>query len=161
MKPRAPLSTDQALARIAGQLPGGFVEMARILDRSESLVRGWSDPDRRERIPMDDAITLDLAYRAAGGDGSPLFDSYAVRLDLAAAARFSEQFNLLALTEGLSKETGEGITALIGACHPDAGPAERKRALKEVADVLEPIRAILNALEASGQPGNPANAQPP
>ena len=156
MKPRAPLTTDQALARIAGQLPAGWVDIAEITGRSESLARAWGDPDRREQIPLDDAIKLDLAYQAAGGRGAPLADSYLFRLELAATVEFSERFELLTHTEGLTRETGEALAALLRACQPHAGPRERKSALKELIDVVEkskPIIAALNdvAAPAAGQ----------
>ncbi|WP_370189314.1 hypothetical protein [Qipengyuania sp.] len=152
MKPRAPLSTDQALARIAGQLPGGFAEMAQVTRRSESMVRAWGDPDRREKIPLDDAIELDLAFQAAGGIGAPLADSYLIRLELAAAARFAERFTLLAHTEGLATETGEALAALMRACAPGAGPVEERRALKELVDVVDKAKPIILALEKGDIP---------
>ena len=65
---RPPLSIDAGLARIAGQLPDGWAGMAQAVERSESLVRAWGQPGRRERIPLEEAIRLDLAYRAAGGE---------------------------------------------------------------------------------------------
>ena len=148
-KPRAPLSTDQALARIAGQLPGGWPEMASVTDRSESLVRKWGDPEARERIPLDDAIELDIAFQKAGGVGAPLADSYFHRLELAAASAFAEQHNLLTQTEALSTEMGEALAACIRACQPGAGERERADALRELVDVLECAKPMVTALDPS------------
>ncbi|MDG6079777.1 hypothetical protein E3U23_11310 [Erythrobacter litoralis] len=161
MKPRAPLSTDQALARIAGQLPGSYAEMAERTGRSESHVRKWGDPDCREMIPLDHAITLDLAFQEAGGNGCPLHDSYTARLEVAAAAKFAEQFTLLTHAEGLSKEAGEALHALLRACQPDAGLHERRLALKEVVDVAEQLRPIIAALNCDGARSAEQSGQSP
>lgn len=164
-KPRPPLSTAQALARIEGQLPGGIEEMARITTRSTSLVRAWGDQDRRENIPLDDAIALDLAYQAAGGDGFPLADSYLFRLELEAAVHFAEQYTLLEKTERFTKEVGDALAALLAACQPGAGHAERANAFKELVEAVEHAKPMLVSLDPARAPGStpaaPANAAQP
>ncbi len=167
-KPRPPLSTAQALARIEGQLPGGIEEMARITTRSVSLVRAWGDQDRRENIPLDDAIALDLAYQAAGGDGFPLADSYLFRLELEAAVQFAERFTLLEKTERFTKEVGDALTALLAACQPGAGIAERSRAFRELVEAVDHAKPMIVSLDparaqlsTSAQPANPAQPEGP
>ena len=100
-KLRAPLTIDAALARIAGQIPGGWNAMAKALSdrKSASLVRAWGDPDRREKIPLADALELDLAYRDAGGDGAPLYETYGYLLDAAGTFRFASEIALGRLAE--------------------------------------------------------------
>lgn len=155
-KPRPPLSTAQALARIEGQLPGGIEEMARITNRSVSLVRAWSDQDRRENIPLDDAIALDLAFQAAGGEGAPLADSYVFRLELAGLERFSDRFELLQRVGHVVREGGEAHAALIRACQPGAGPNERRDALREAVEAQEALKPVIAALEdLPAEPGQP------
>ena len=161
LKPRAPLSTAQALARIEGALPGGIEQMARITERGVALVRAWSDPDRREKIPLDDAIALDLAYQEAGGEGFPLADSYLFRLELAATVHFAEQFTLLEKTERFTKEVGEAVTALIAACQPRAAAAAKARAFKELVEAVEHAKPMIASLDPSRVPGGDAQPEGP
>ena len=151
-KLRAPLSVEQALARIAGQLPAGVDTMAEVAGRSVSLVRKWGDPDRDEQIPLDCAIALDLAYQAAGGEGCPLHQAYTAKLEISAAARFADRFELLRRATDVIKEGGEAHAALTRACLPDATRADEDHALRELAEAFEAIKPTLAALGAA--PGN-------
>ncbi|WP_375290887.1 hypothetical protein [Qipengyuania sp.] len=164
-KLRPPLSIDQALARIAGQLEEGYESIAAITDRSVSMARAWGDPDRREKIPVDDAIALDLAYQEAGGVGAPLYEAYGAKLDVAAAARFSSKHQLLERTERLIKEGGEAHAALVRACQPGATAAEVATALRELGEAFEEYKPIFAILEqVSSDPsawGQPSTRAPP
>jgi hypothetical protein len=124
MKVRAPLTTDQALARIIGQLPNGYRDAEKATDRSESYLRACGDPDRLERLCFDDAIALDIAFQAAGGEGSPLAEHFLLRVEMGQLARFAHRFGLLEKTEQVVRESGEASAALIRACQPGAGPLE-------------------------------------
>ena len=135
-KRRAPLSIDAALARIAGHIPGGYAEMARILDRSERLVRAWGDPERRERMPIDDAIALDLAYRAAGGDGAPVFEAYAEKLRNDGLTWFADEVALGRHVAGMIKECAEAEAAVVIASQPGATARDRANARREVEEAL-------------------------
>lgn len=154
-KLRAPLSIEQALARIAGLLPEGYGSMATVVGRSASAVRKWGDPDREEQIPLDCAIALDCAFQAAGGEGHPLYDAYGAQLDLAEAAAFADRFALLSRAHSVIKEGGEAHTALIRACQPDATSADRQTALRELAEAFEAIKPALAALGGSPEPRPP------
>lgn len=149
-KLRAPLTIDAALARIAGQLPGGWDEMAEVAGRKTRTVRNWGDPDTVEQVPIDCAIDLDLAYLAAGGDGTPIRDAYDARLELAAAAKFSSQRELLRHAEDVIREGGEAHAAILAACQPDATAADRENAHRELAEAFEPIKRALALLGALG-----------
>lgn len=153
-KTRTPLSIEQALQRIAVQLPGGVEMMATVARRQPGTVRAWMDPDRPEQIPFPAAIDLDLAYRANGGEGSPLFEAYATALDLAEAARFADQHALLDRVQAVIKEGGEAHAAIVAAARPGASAADRRNAFREAAEAFEELRDILPLL--SGE-----NAQPP
>ena len=111
-KRRAPLSLDAALARIAGQLPRAWLDMGDLTARAERTVRNWGDPDTREQIPMDCAIALDLAYQQAGGDGAPIFECYAARLELAGVHRFADRIALGRRAADAIRECGEAGAAL-------------------------------------------------
>lgn len=156
-KHRAPMSIDAALARIAGQLEGGWAEMGALTGRREGIARAWGDPDRREYIPMDAAITLDLAFQAAGGTGAPIFETYALQLDLACISRFADRAALGVHLASVIKESAEAESAMLSAILPDAGPAETRRALRELDEALVAMgtaRALLNNMK-SGKTDSP------
>ena len=157
-KLRAPLSVEQALARIAGQLPDGYTTMAQVAGRSPSLVRKWGDPDRDEDIPLRCAIALDLAYLAAGGQGHPLFDAYGARLELAETATFADRFALLRHAHNVIREGGEAHAAMIAASLPSATQRDRDHALREMAEAFEAMKPAMVALGSpephqTGPPG--------
>ncbi|MDR3408448.1 MAG: hypothetical protein P4L68_08120 [Methylovirgula sp.] len=135
-KRRAPLSVDAALARIAGHIPGGYAEMARVLDRSERLVRAWGDPERRERMPIDDSITLDLAFRAAGGEGAPILEAYRAMLEAEGMDWFAEGIALARHAATMIKECSEAEAALVIAAQPGATFRERSDAIREIEEAM-------------------------
>lgn len=155
-KARAPLSLDAALARIAGQLPEGWDDMARIANRQTRTVRNWGDPDTPEQVPVDCAIALDLAYIAAGGSGAPIFETYALKLELAEADKFGDRHQLLRTAQDVARETGEANAAIIGAAHPAATEADRQRALREAVEARDALNQAIPLLSTST-----AEAQPP
>ena len=152
-KHRAPLTIDAALARIAGQLEGGWYEMGTVTERSQSMVRAWAEPTRREQVPMDAAIALDLAFQASGGIGAPLFETYARQLDLACISRFADRAALGIPLASVIKEAAEAESAMLSAVLPDAGPAETARALREVDEALVAMgtaRSLLVNMKTKG-----------
>lgn len=157
-KLRAPLSIDAALARIAGQLPGGYEEAADLTDCRARTVRKWGDPDAPEEISLRRAITLDLAYVAAGGEGYPLHQAYTHQLEVAEAEHFADRFDLLRRTAALIKEGGEAQAALARLCLPDATEADRRVALRELAEAFELTRQLLSLLEAAPTQGDSRQA---
>lgn len=150
-KDRAPLSIDAALARIAGKLPEAYKDMARITGRIDRTVRNWGDPDTREQIPVDCAIALDLAYMAAGGTGAPIFEAYALKLELAEAAKFGDRYQLLHHAQDVARETGEANAAIIGAAHPGATKADRARALTEANEARQALDKVIPLLAAEAE----------
>ena len=141
-KRRAPLSIEQALQRIAGQMAGGVDGMAAAVTRQPGTVRAWMDPDRPEQVRIEAAITLDLAYQAEGGEGAPIYEAYLARLEVADNARFAEKHRLLEFTQGVVKEAGEACAALIALSCRDASETERRIAEREVAEAYEKIRDV-------------------
>lgn len=159
-KLRAPLSFEQALARIAGQLDGGFDAMGALTARSASTVRAWGDPDRREHIPLDCAVVLDLAYVEAGGEGAPLHEAYTHQLEQAALLQWAAGRELARHAALVIKECGEAGSALVLAVQPGACPNTREQAAREVAEALDVLKRMLPLLRPDDGTGdNPA--QPP
>lgn len=163
-KPRAPLSVGAALARIAGYIPGDYAEMGRLLGRSESLVRAWGDPQRRERVAIDDAIVLDLAYRTAGGDGAPIYEAYGAKLSADGTLWFAEEIALGRHAATLIRECGEAEAAVVLAAQPGATRRDRERAMREIEEamaVLSRARIMLGGVSAPRPDPDPPSTGPP
>ena len=148
-KHRPPLSFDAALARIVGQLPGGYAEAAERTDRSISLVRAWGDPDRREKISIDDAIALDLAFQQTGGIGAPFFEAYGAQLGVAGADRFSQPQSIHRLLGDVMRETNDAELAMLRAAMPDATDGDRRNTAKEVREAIAVLTRALHLVEPS------------
>lgn len=147
-KVRAPLSTQGALARIAGQLPRGWDEMAEIADRATSTCYNWGNPDTPESVPLDCAIRLDLAFQAAGGEGAPLYETYGHQLQLAHVAKFADALQLARRTMVVIREGGQAHEALVAASLPGATDGDRARARREVEEGIVALQSALPLLEA-------------
>ena len=144
-KRRAPRTIDAALTRIADALPGGWPEMAEITRRREGLVRSWGDPDRREEIPVRDALMLDKACRAIGG-GTPIGEYYVGRLDAEGALAPADGPALARHAALTVKECGEAIAALISAAQPGATARLVADARLQVEEALETLFRALPML---------------
>lgn len=154
MKRRAPLTTDAALARVAGQVPGGWPALAEHLGRGESLLRAWGDPHRREKIPFDDAIKLDLLYRDAGGDGAPLFETYAYQLDDAGMFHFANEIALGRLAALMLRECGEASASVVLSAQPGVDRGHHRLTLDhvdEAIDIYQRVRVYVAALANGGK----------
>ena len=161
-KLRPPLSIGAALARIAGQIEGDYSEMVRLTERSASLVRAWGDPERRERMPIDDAITLDLAYRRAGGQGAPIFEAYGTMLDAEGLHWFADQVALSRQAATIIRECSEAEVAVIVAAQPGATLRDRAQAAREIEEamaVLARARTMLNGTAPFGAVGSAGSDQ--
>lgn len=159
-KARSPLSIEDALDRIAGQIPGGKNAMATIVDRQPRTVRNWGDPETPESIPMDCAIALDIAFQQHGGEGAPIFETYATLLDVARAQRFGDEFELSHRTQAAIKEGGEAFAALVAASRPGSSVQERQSAAREVLEAVDGLNKTLpflidGAVPETGGEGSP------
>lgn len=143
-KLRGPLTYDAALARIAGLV--GWSAMATATDRADRTVRNWGDPDASESCPIECAELLDLAFQAAGGEGAPMFETYARRLDVARAERFADERQLSICTSTVAREAGEAVAALITASMPGGSERDRTHALREVEQLLNAASSTLPLL---------------
>ena len=150
---RAPHSLDAALTRIAHGLPGGWDEMAEITRRRPTLVRSWADPERREEIPVRDAIQLDRAFRDAGGGATPIFAFYADRLGCDASLPAGTA-QLLAHAAVVVRECGEAGAALLDAMRPGAASTALDQAASEVREAIGVLQSTL-AMLAGHQAGSP------
>lgn len=156
-KVRPPLSIDGALGRIAGLLPGAWKEMAEVVGKSETVVRRWGDHDAPDQIPLPCAIALDIAYQRAGGDDRPLFETYALQVQVARESAFAAEIDLARRVCALIKEGSEAHQAMIIASLPAATAAQRQQAIKELEDVAREVTSAIASLSgrATGPPEAP------
>ena len=145
-KLRAPLTIDAALTRAAGLLPGGWASLAELTGRSPSMVRAWSDPDRREQLPLRDALLIDQAVRTQTGE-APLLGWYAAQLDLSCSPAQPVTADFVSRVAEVVRECGEANAALVEAaqpgtsdCHPASHPALPARPAPVIAADRSPPR---------------------
>lgn len=144
-KLRPPLTLDAAITRAAALLPGGWSELAELTGRSTSMVRAWADADRREQIPLRDALLIDTAALPHGE--APLFAWYSARIHFPAAAA-DDAAALIQRAAQVVRECGEACAALAEASHPNVTPAEKTRAHREVEEAIAVLLRCLPQLRA-------------
>lgn len=158
-KPRPPLTVDLALTRIAALI--GWDAMAIACNQSERTVRNWSDPDTRERCPVEAGIALDLAYQQAGGEGAPIYETYGLLLEAARAERFRDQAQLAAHTMTVIRESAEAHAALVAASRTGATDADRRLAAKEVQEAVTALTQTIPVLTGGDvSPGSSGDGEP-
>ncbi|MFZ5705710.1 MAG: phage regulatory CII family protein [Pseudomonadota bacterium] len=138
--------------RIAGLL--GWDGMAAVLGLTESACRKKGDPDCPGSLTYEEALALDTAYDAAGGEGFPLHDAYALRLSLSIEKRAACERDLVRAVGKVAKETGEAVDALLAASDSRADRFTRETAAREAE---EAIQALTGAVRKIG--GGPVGLQ--
>lgn len=146
-KPRRPLSIDAAIARIAGQVPGSWKAMAEAVGYEERTVRKWGDQDDDANVNVPAAIKLDMLFQEQGGEGRPIYDAYGLLLGAAITETYADQFDMLRRLIRVVKETGEAKLAIAQLTLPDATPADRRVAQKEVIEAITELKNILPYLD--------------
>ncbi|MCC2976226.1 hypothetical protein LK533_06005 [Sphingomonas sp. PL-96] len=147
-KQRPPLSFEQAIARIAGLL--GWEEAAGLIGKKGKTLRDYGDPDVATGICLADAFTLDCAYRAAGGEGLPILQTYMFRSEVEAATPGHDPEALARLASIAAKEAGDAIAHLIAATRPGASPADLALAKRETEQAMTALSHTLPMLDAPG-----------
>lgn len=141
-KRREPLTFHRALTVIAARI--GWDKCAMLVGRSERLVRMWSDPDADSEISIIDALRLDAAYLAAGGDHGPFHRVFTTQLEL--ASRDGACADLARAAATAARESGEAISALIEAA-TTSDPAKRRAARREAEEAIEALTDGIAALD--------------
>lgn len=148
-KPREPASFELALTRLAEQI--GWDQAAEAVGKSSSTLRTWSDPDygpdAGRVLTLDDALALSVAYRMAGGEGSPFQDCFAAQLETEILAERAEA--CLAQAAGLhAKETGNAVSWAVAASLPEAGRSVLGRAERACEQSVNAGLRMLAAIRA-------------
>ncbi|WP_010185994.1 hypothetical protein [Sphingomonas sp. PAMC 26605] len=144
-KVRAPLTFDNALARIAGLI--GWAEMARVVGQAEKTVRNWGDPDTGQQPTINAAVKLDVAFQAAGGGGAPMHETYSLLLEQSRADVFADQIELGRRTCDVIREVSQAEEALVRASMPGATDTDRVCALREVEEGIASLTSTLPLLQ--------------
>jgi hypothetical protein len=145
-KLRAPLTFENALAKVAGHI--GWEETAKICGQAERTVRNWSEPDTTASITLEAAFKLDIAFHAAGGDGCPFLYCYMTRVDMERLAACPGREALLTSIAESARESGEALAAAIAAAHPAAGRADFAIGERELEESIDALQNSLAALRA-------------
>ncbi len=153
-KLREPVTVENTLNLLLGTIT---VERAvEVTGRQPGYVRNLSNPDTRERLALEDAIKLDLEWRAQGNEGYPLLETYERILASEADDRFADASAIGRLACLVAKESGDATAALIAASLPGAGPNDWKKALCELEEADQanaPARGLLrDLLEQADRP---------
>lgn len=159
-KLRDPVTIENTLLMLLGTI--SIERAAEVTGRATGYVRNLSNPDTRERLALEDAISLDLEWRAQGNEGYPLLETYDRILHSNAADRFADATTLGRLACLVAKESGEATAALIAASLPGAGPKAWKDALRELEQSDQangPAMAVLR--ELLDQAERPRAIEPP
>ena len=145
-KERAPLTYEDAQARVAGRL--GVKRAAHIAGVAVRTFQDWGDPDVDRTIPIAAAEALDLAYIDAGGEGMPFLDTLNLRLKTARQNRYGDQLALAASAASFAKEAGEFTAAAIVASLPDAGATDVAALRKEGLEAIAVAKSMIAAADA-------------
>lgn len=137
MKPRDPHSWADAVTRIAGAI--GWTAAARVVRKSQALVRAWSDPATGKRPSLDQALALSAAYAATGADDAPFLDAFEFQLCARVEARDPCRRALTADVAAVAREIGEALASALTCTSPGSSPLDAHRAL---ADAQEAERAV-------------------
>lgn len=150
-KPRDPLSFGAAIKKIADAI--GMTTAARVVGRSERTVQHWSETDRPGLPTLDQAIALDKAYIAAGGNHAPIADCFLNQIDGFTANLTACRVELANDVALVSREAGDAINHCIQALLPGATPATIRTAIVETEDVDALLPRLIGRLHAL-LPGN-------
>ena len=134
---RAPSTFADATTRVAGVI--GWSAVAAIVRRGERAVRYWSQPNSRTTPTLDQALALDEAYAAAGGEGAPFGEAYAVQLGQQVERREACRRQLAAELADAARESGE---AQADAIHVLAGNASDHTITRALVSVEEARHAL-------------------
>jgi hypothetical protein len=146
-KLRDPVTVENTLLMVMGTIT--VERAAEVTDRSPGYIRALSNPDTRERLAFEDAIKLDVEWRAQGQEGYPLLETYERILQSQAETRFASAAAIGRLACIVAKEAGEATAALVEASMPGATRATWKAALRELEEADQangPAMALLREL---------------
>lgn len=145
-KRREPLTFHRALTEIAGRI--GWDKCAMLVGRSERLVRMWSDPEADSEISIIDALRLDKAFLASGGEHAPFNRVFTLQLEIASS---EVDIDVTLAAAKAAKEGGEAVAALIAAATRPTDIEARRRAYHEAEEAVDALTDGIAALKRQEQ----------
>lgn len=149
---RKPATFERALSVIADRL--GWDGCADVLAKSESHIRKMGTPDTDRELSMRDAVRLDAAYRRAGGEGAPLLECYALKLDLQVTGEAPSADAMLNGAQAVAKESGEAVAAIISLARNLHDPKSQADALRETEEAIIHLTRVATKIGTSIAQGN-------
>lgn len=149
--PRDPVSFAAALATIEKRLGSDVVR--RIASRAQRTIDDWRHPETRRTPPIETALALDCAWRAAGGAGAPMLDTFRRLFEASAPIVIGiDDSQLPDLTVIAIKEGADAHAALLMAMQPQASERLRREAVREIAEGIAALEATLPHLYVQQPP---------
>ncbi len=158
---RDPDGCAHAVRRIEGQL-GSFEAVAAVVGRSVGCVSDWASGKRTACPSWAQSIALDAAYRAAGGEGAPLYEAYGKQLDLSVKEITACHAALAEQLAEASREVGEALGAAMRLTVPGFSPDQARIAdieLDEAETRFKSLRRLIKSFLSGKVPGKPGDAQ--
>jgi hypothetical protein len=115
--------------------------------KSRATLQAWCDGDNPRLPRIDQALALEVAYSAAGGDGYPFLDAFQIALTAACDGREACHTRITAKVANIAKDSGELIAAAIPVTRTDANPREIRRALVEAEDLGSGVDGLVYELK--------------
>lgn len=153
---RSPFSFGYAIKRVADEIT--FPVAAKLVRRSKRAVQFWSEDDTHGTPTIAQALALDIAYQRAGGEGAPIFESYAAQLGINLYDQSACPAVLTAQIGETMKEVGEAVHAALQVVQPSATMAAVHRALYEVGEAMRCISSVGRSLNAFLKPAGVAGS---
>lgn len=139
---RKPVSFEAALDAIVDRV--GQPKVLQIVGRTRRTVGYWSNPLEEATPPIATALALDCAWRAAGGAGAPMLDTYRRLFEASAPIVMGLDLgNLPDLTVQCIQEGAQAEAALVIAMLPGATDLQRREATREVTESIAVLEATL------------------
>lgn len=161
-RPRTPDTCGHAILRIVVQI-GGFDAAAAIVGRRPSCVRDWGNEATTSCPSWAQAIALDAAYRAAGGEGAPLYEAYGAQLDLTVNRLTACHAELASDLADTLSEFGDAASATARLTIPGCTPHQVQAAIIEIDQAETRLtrlrRRVMSFVKPGAGPGMPGGYQ--
>ncbi|MEK9211355.1 hypothetical protein [Sphingomonas sp. 2378] len=139
---RDPMTFEAALDMIVDRI--GQPAALKVARRARRTLADWSNPHCELTPPIKTALALDCAWRASGGTGAPMLDTYRRLFESSAPSAVAvDQGALPDLTVLCIKEGAEAKAALVVAMQPSATARQRREALQEVTQGIAAFESTL------------------
>jgi hypothetical protein len=142
--PRTPDTSADAVLQIAGRI--GYDSAAQIVGRKAACIRDWTNEATTSCPSFVQAVALDAAYIAAGGENAPLHDAYAAQLRITVEDRTACARALSSEVATAARECGDLIAASLSVCQAGHSPNDVQRALLEADEAETAVAAIKRRL---------------